>query len=145
MDRATSHIILSTKALCVTAIVFLFPVPYHYLLAAACPSTFQRLQWLQCAASVLCSAPPAASQISPGDNWTAANWLCMVREIHWRYANIRHLNSYYISYTPPPPFRKDVYTNAEYIQEGLQIEQASVLYNICKCYSDELITLLSFC
>lgn len=26
-----------------------------------------------------------------------------------------------------------MYTNAEYIQEGLQIEQASVLYNICKC------------
>lgn len=28
MDRATSHIILSTKALCVIAIVFLFPVLY---------------------------------------------------------------------------------------------------------------------
>lgn len=28
--------------------------------------------------------------------------------------------------------RKDIFSNAEYIQEGLQIEQASVLYNICE-------------
>ena len=30
-------------------------------------------------------------------------------------------------------YRKDIFTNAEYIQEGLQIEQASVLFNICEC------------
>ena len=29
-------------------------------------------------------------------------------------------------------YRKDAFTGAEYIQEGLQIEQASVLYNLCE-------------
>ena len=29
-------------------------------------------------------------------------------------------------------YRKDAFTGTEYIQEGLQIEQASVLYNLCE-------------
>ena len=32
-------------------------------------------------------------------------------------------------------YRKDAFTGAEYIQEGLQIEQASVLYNLCEWMS----------
>lgn len=32
-------------------------------------------------------------------------------------------------------YRKDAFTGAEYIQEGLQIEQASVLYNLCESTS----------
>ena len=40
-------------------------------------------------------------------------------------------------YFPPPTFpnRKDAYNGAEYIQEGLQIEQASVLYNIAALHA----------
>ena len=29
-------------------------------------------------------------------------------------------------------YRKDAHTDAQYVQEGLQIEQASILYNICE-------------
>ena len=32
-------------------------------------------------------------------------------------------------------YRKDAFTGTEYIQEGLQIEQASVLYNLCESTS----------
>ena len=47
--------------------------------------------------------------------------------------NYHAFGTFLTSHVSSPPYRKDVYTNAEYIQEGLQIEQASVLYNICKC------------
>ena len=33
------------------------------------------------------------------------------------------------------PNRKDAYSGAEYIQEGFQIEQASVLYNIAALHA----------
>ena len=94
-----------------------------HFLAAACPASFKRLQWLQCSAALLRSATPPSGQVPPGDDRTPPHRLCLV-SVGGGVTDILYILSLHC--------RKDVYTNTEYIQEGLQIEQASVLYNICK-------------
>ena len=106
MDRATSHIILSTKALCVIAIVFLFPVLYFNIFClqlALRPSRdyngcsvlrryFAQLHLLRAR-----FPPETIGQLPIDFAW----WERTTRSTD-DMANIRHLNSYHVSYNPLP-------------------------------------------